>query len=125
MRIATAAPMETPIIKAGPVPSRSMSCCDAAGCLRDGDFLRRPCHPAMSQDVDGNGPIPLTKKCALALPNALIRRRFMDKDEGNPLTCRFIGYFNVIDLAVWPSYHPALGESTAPMMAKSMTHQGS
>jgi hypothetical protein len=26
----------------------------------------------------------------------LIGRHFMDKDEGNPLTYRFIGYFDVI-----------------------------
>lgn len=70
---------------------------DAAGCLRDGDLLRGPCHLAMSQDVDGNGPIPLTKKCALALPNALIGCHFVDEDEGNPLTYRFIGYFDVIN----------------------------
>jgi hypothetical protein len=52
----------------------------------------------MSQDVDGNGSIPLAKECALALPNALISRHFMDKHEGNPLTFRFIDYFSVFNL---------------------------
>jgi hypothetical protein len=52
----------------------------------------------MFQDVDGNGPIPLRIKCALALPNALIGCHVVDEDEGNPLTYRFIGYFDVINL---------------------------
>jgi hypothetical protein len=52
----------------------------------------------MSQDVDGDGPMRLTKKCALALPNALISCHFVDEDEVTPLTYRFIGYFDVINL---------------------------
>jgi hypothetical protein len=52
----------------------------------------------MSQDVDGDGPMPLTKKYALALPNALVSCHFVDEDEGNLLTYRFIGYFDVINL---------------------------
>src|SRR5919108_5347800 len=45
---------------------------NAAGCLLDGDLLRRPCRPTMSQDIDGDHPRPVTEKCALPLPNPLI-----------------------------------------------------